>query len=166
MANVTGWGRGTWGQLTFGEPLPVVVTGVVGTTALDDGTAVQAAAVTGVSAVASASSLGDESVSCAANVSVTGNAGTSALGSESLITENYIDVTTLVGTSAVGSVTTGADANVSVTGNAGTSELNTVNVWGLVAQGVSTTYTSVSTTQTADWQEISTTQTADWQEVA
>ena len=122
MANVTGWGRGTWGQLTFGEPIPVVVTGVVGTTALDDGTAVQAAAVTGVSAVASASSLGDESVSCAANVSVTGNAGTS--------------------------------------------ELNTVNVWGLVAQGVSTTYTSVSTTQTADWQEISTTQTADWQEVA
>ena len=87
-------------------------------------------------------------------MSVTGNAGTSALGSESLITENYIDVTTLVGTSAVGSVTTGAESNVTVTGNVGTSALNTVNVWGLVAQGVSTTYTSVSTTQTADWQEV------------
>ena len=124
MANttLTGWGRGTWGQLTFGEPIPVVVTGVVGTTALDDGTAVQAAAVTGVSAVASASTLGDESVSCAANVTVTGNLGTSAL--------------------------------------------NTVNVWGLVAQGISTTYTNVSTTQTPDWQEVSTTQTPDWQKVA
>jgi hypothetical protein len=36
MANITGWGRGTWGQLTFGEPLPVtLITGVTsGTTAV------------------------------------------------------------------------------------------------------------------------------------
>ena len=26
MANINGWGRGTWGQLTFGEPLPVTLT--------------------------------------------------------------------------------------------------------------------------------------------
>jgi hypothetical protein len=26
MATLTGWGRGTWGQSTFGEPLPVILT--------------------------------------------------------------------------------------------------------------------------------------------
>jgi hypothetical protein len=28
MANVTGWGRGTWSEATWGEPIPVEVTGV------------------------------------------------------------------------------------------------------------------------------------------
>ena len=154
MANINGWGRGTWGQLTFGEALPVVVTGNVGTTALDDGTAVQAAAVTGVSAVASASTLGDESVSAAANVAVTGNAATSALGTESLVTNNYLDVTGFAGTSALGTVTPKANADIAITeGFEITSALNTVNVWGQVAQGISTTYTPVSTTQTPNWQE-------------
>ena len=149
MANINGWSRGTWGQLTFGEPLPVVVTGNVGTTALDDGTAVQAAAVTGVTATTSTSGLGDESVTCAANVAVTLDA-----------------MTGLTSTSAVGSVTSEAKADIVITdGFELTSALNTVNVWGLVGTGVSTTYTAVqgvTTTYTA----VSTTQTPDWQEVA
>ena len=33
MANVTGWGRGTWGQGEWSNPIPVEVTGVAGTTA-------------------------------------------------------------------------------------------------------------------------------------
>ena len=174
----TGWGRGTWGSDYFGATSVAVsvtgnaatlslgdetvtaaanaaVTGNVGTSALDDGTAVQAAAVTGVSAVASASSLGDESVSCAANVAVTGFGLTSALGTESLITNNNLDVTGFAGTSALGSVTPNADAIVTITeGFEITSALNTVNVWGQVAQGISTTYTPVSTTQTPNWQEV------------
>ena len=80
MAIVSGWGRGTFGQLTFGEPIPVPVTGLVGTSALDNGTAVQAAAVTGVSAVASTLSVGDETVTGTANVPITLGAATSALG--------------------------------------------------------------------------------------
>jgi hypothetical protein len=28
MANITGWGRGTWSEATWGEPIPVEVTGV------------------------------------------------------------------------------------------------------------------------------------------
>ena len=61
MANVNGWGRGTWGQIGFGsDPLPVEITGNVGTTAL--GNAITAgAAVTGVTAVTSTGTLGDES---------------------------------------------------------------------------------------------------------
>mgnify|MGYP001399952269 CR=1 FL=1 len=69
----------------------------------------------GVSAVASASELGDESVSAAANVAVTGNVGTSALGTESLSTNNILDVTGFVGTSALGSVTPKANADVTIT---------------------------------------------------
>jgi hypothetical protein len=58
MANITGWGRGTWGQLTFGEPIPVVLTGVAGTSA-----------------------LGSETVTGDANITETGLAATSGLGS-------------------------------------------------------------------------------------
>ena len=34
MANINGWGRGTWGQLGWGTALPVEVTGVAITSAL------------------------------------------------------------------------------------------------------------------------------------
>ena len=61
MANITGWGRGTWGQGAWNAPLPVEVTGVAGTTA-----------------------LGSESVLPAISVAVTGVAGTTAVGSESV----------------------------------------------------------------------------------
>ena len=58
MANITGWGRGTWGEATFGEPVPVVLTGLAGTSA-----------------------LGSETVTGDANITETGLAGTSGLGS-------------------------------------------------------------------------------------
>ena len=57
MANVTGWGRGTWGQGEWGNPIPVEVTGNVGTTA-----------------------LGSETVVAKALVAVSGNVGTTAVG--------------------------------------------------------------------------------------
>ena len=129
----TGWGRSTWGADVFGgTSVDVSVTGNVGTL-----------------------SLGAETVVAAANVAVTGNVGTSALGTESLSTNNILDVTGFVGTSALGSVTPKANADVTITeGFEITSALNTVNVWGQVAQGISTTYTPVSTTQTPNWQEV------------
>jgi len=58
MAIVAGWGRGTWGQLTFGEPLPVTITGVT----------------SGTTAVGNVVVTGD------ANVAETGIAATGALG--------------------------------------------------------------------------------------
>ena len=64
-------------------------------------------------------------------------------------------MTGIVGTGAVGTATPTANAGVVITdGFELTSALNTVNVWGLVGTGVSTTYTAVSTTQTPDWQEV------------
>ena len=154
MAIVAGWGRGTFGQLTFGEPIPVVVTGVVGTSALDDGTAVQAAAVTGVSAVASTSALGDESVTCDANVTVTTVVGTFELGSVIPQSDNHVGVTGFQAVTALGDETTKANADVTTEGFELTSALNTVNVWVRVGRGITTTYTAVSTTQTPNWQEV------------
>ena len=173
----TGWGRGTWGSDYFGATsvdisvtgnvgtltlgvetvvaaANVAVTNVVGTTALDNGTAVQAAAVTGVAAVASTSALGDESVTCDANVAVTLAAMTSALGNENLITNNFLDVTLDAAVTTLASVTTKANADITTEGFELTSALNSVNIWERVAQGVTTTYTSVSTTQTPNWQEV------------
>ena len=166
MANINGWGRGTWGQLTFGEALPVVVTGVAGTTALDNGTAVQAAAVTGVTATTSTSGLGDESVSCAANVAVTLDAITSSLGNESLITNNYLDMTGLVGTTTLASVTTNANADIVVEGFeiiSGT--ILGINVWGEVTTSQTPNYVTISTTQTPNYVTISTTQTPSWTDI-
>ena len=34
MANITGWGRSTWNSGTWGEPVPIELTGLAGTTAL------------------------------------------------------------------------------------------------------------------------------------
>jgi hypothetical protein len=35
MANLNGWGRGTWGQLEFGEgSVPITLTGLAGTSAI------------------------------------------------------------------------------------------------------------------------------------
>ena len=58
MAVISGWGRGTWSQAAWGEPLPVVVTGEAGTGA-----------------------TGTVSVIAEANVPATGLAASGAVGS-------------------------------------------------------------------------------------
>ena len=58
MTAISGWGRGTWSQYSWGEPLPVVVTGVAGTGA-----------------------VGSVSVVAEANVPETGLAATGGVGS-------------------------------------------------------------------------------------
>ena len=40
MANVTGWGRGTWGQLAWNQAIPVTVTGVSATGSVGNATAI------------------------------------------------------------------------------------------------------------------------------
>ena len=80
---------------------------------------------------------------------------TSALGNESLSTNNYLDVTLAGMTSALGSVDLSANADVTIAeGFELTSALNSVNVWERVGRNITTTYTSVSTTQTPNWQEV------------
>ena len=91
MADITGWGRGTWSQGAWDEPIPVVLTGEEITGAVGSVDVVIIVPVTGESATGSA---GDVTVTGTGNVPATG-----------------IDATGLVG-----SVTINADADVSVTG--------------------------------------------------
>jgi hypothetical protein len=51
MANLTGWGRGTWDEGAFGEPIPVALTGVTSTGQVGTATATGVAliGVTGLS---------------------------------------------------------------------------------------------------------------------
>jgi len=59
MAAITGWGRGTWGEAAFDEPIPVLVSGVSGEGLVGsvEVTTVQRVFVTGVSAPAEVGAL-------------------------------------------------------------------------------------------------------------
>ena len=79
MANITGWGRSTWNSGTWGEPVPVELTGVAGTTALGSETATGGATIS-LTGLAATGAIGSETVTGVANVSVTGLAGTGEVG--------------------------------------------------------------------------------------
>ena len=153
---LNGWGRGTWGQLGFGEgDLPVNVTAPSGLTV--------GAPVAGVNAQAIASipglvgTLGSLSVLVdgEANVNPTGVAGTSALGAISLATNNNISVTGLQISTAVGAIVPDAEAIVTLETLTGMiSGTTDVNVWGLVDESQSPSYTTVTDTQSPDWDEV------------
>ena len=74
MSSLQGWGRGTWGQGPWNEEIDVVVTGVVGTTALGtpDGIPGVNVAATGVSATTAISQTGASTVTFTVTV-VSGN---------------------------------------------------------------------------------------------
>ena len=78
-SDISGFGRGTYGQGAWNTELPVIVTGVAGTSALGSAT-VAAAAVVSVTGVAGTSALGSATVAAAAVVGVTGVAGTGGIG--------------------------------------------------------------------------------------
>ena len=79
MTAISGWGRGTWSQYSWGEPLPVVVTGVAGTGAVGSVSVVAEANVpeTGLAATGG---VGSVSVVAEANTAVTGSEGTGSVG--------------------------------------------------------------------------------------
>jgi len=118
MANITGWGRSTWGSGEWGEAIPVTLTGLAATSA-----------------------LGSLAVDAEANVTPASQVGNSALGTATTVSNNNISVTGLSATSAVGSLTVDAEANITPAGQSATSALgtattvsnNNISVSGLVA---------------------------------
>jgi len=115
MAFLNGWGRGTWGQLGWGEgSIPVTLTGLSATSALTapgvNGQAV--AAVAGITATLGAVSV---TINADANATPAGLASTSALGTLASVTgKANITPSSQVGTSALGTVTPEAQAVVSI----------------------------------------------------
>jgi hypothetical protein len=110
MAFLNGWGRGTWGELEWGEgSIPVTLTGLSATSALGtpgvNGKAV--AAVAGITATLGAVSV---TINADANATLTGLASTSALGTLTSVTgKANITPASQVGTSALGTVTPEAE---------------------------------------------------------
>jgi len=121
MAFLNGWGRGTWGELEWGEgSIPVTLTGLSATSALTapgvNGQAV--AAVAGITATLGAVSV---TINADANATPAGLESTSALGTLTSVTGiANIFPTGLEGTSALGTVTPQADADVSLDGASAT----------------------------------------------
>jgi hypothetical protein len=115
MAFLNGWGRGTWGQLEWGEgSIPVTLTGLSATSALTapgvNGQAV--AAVAGITATLGAVSV---TINADANATPAGLESTSALGTLTSVTGiANIFPTGQEGTSALGTVTPEAQAIVSI----------------------------------------------------
>ena len=115
MAFINGWGRGTWGQLGWGEgSIPITLTGLAATSALGapgvNGKAV--ASVAGLNATLGAVSV---TINADANATPAGLASTSALGTLASVTgKANITPASQVGTSALGTVTPEAQAVVSI----------------------------------------------------
>jgi hypothetical protein len=93
MANITGWGRGSWSEGAWNSPLPVVASGVSAT-----------------------ANDGSVTVDAEANVPETGLEATSGVGSVTVTGAANVSETGLEATGSVGSVTVAANAGVSVVG--------------------------------------------------
>ena len=148
---LNGWGRGTWGQLGFGEgAVPLNITApAAGTTGTPIAT-VNAQAIVSVGGVTAslgsisvviqaeanvtpstqlaAANLGTATTTSVNNISVSGLDSTSTLGTSSLITNNNIPVeddfdSPMVG--ELGTVIPVSNNNLSVTGFSGTLALGT-----------------------------------------
>jgi|TARA_R110000744_G_scaffold298886_1_gene408404 hypothetical protein len=180
MANINGWGRGTWGQLTFGEPLPVILTApAAGTSALGavvvDAEAnviptgqvgTTGAPQAGVNAQAIASvpglsgSVGSLSVAVDGEAIVTltgsGTVGTSALGTATLITNNNLSVTgfSMTGSTNAGGLVVNSDANVSVQLDSATGATGTILVWSMVDDSQTPNWVAVDDSQTPNWENV------------
>lgn len=162
-ANINGWGRSTWGAGAWSNPVPVEVTGLAGTTALNNATIVTTqqiqftvtgsagtGAVGSVVAGAGASvsedglvatvSFGDESVVGTALVSATGAAGTGAVGTVSVATITAFEVSSPEMVSFVGNVSIPVDTvGLSATGNIGN-----VTIWQEVVPSTTTNWIEVA----------------------
>ena len=87
-----------------------------------------------------------------ANTVVTGLASTSAVGTAVVVPVIEVAVTTVVGTMSLGDETVAPTNNFSVTGVEGTGALGTLNLYGLIENNVSVSYTEVTPSQNANYE--------------
>jgi hypothetical protein len=177
MANITGWGRGTWGQSTFGEPLPVILTapgaatsalgtvtlvakanviptGQVGTTGAPQAGANGQAIASVPGLVGSVGVLSIE-VDGEANVDLTGQEATSAIGTPTIISNNNISVTLDSAVANLGNLVIIAKATAIITDSLlATTNTPFVNVWGEVDDNQNPNWNSITDSQSPNWSDI------------
>jgi len=154
MANITGWGRGTWTQGAWNNPIPVAVTQSAATSALGSVVVVPSREVP-VTQSALTSALGTTSFVGSVSVAVTQGAMTSAVGSESVTGSSLLTVATNVGTSSVGTVHAPTfSIGVFPIGLSATGFTGEENVWGLVVPDQTSNFSNITVSQTPNWTEI------------
>ena len=90
-------------------------------------------------------------VSGGATFATTGVAGTSALGTAVGVIPIVVSVTGFGVTTSLGTATSSVVSNVVITGVAGTATLGTLNLYGIIANDISVSYTEVTPSQTPNW---------------
>ena len=83
---------------------------------------------------------------------VTGSAGTSAVGTTITVIPVIVSVTGSGATSSLGTATSSAVSNIVITGVVGTGTLGTLNLYGIIANEVSVSYTEVVPSQNANYE--------------
>ena len=81
----------------------------------------------------------------------TGVAGTSALGTVSAVIPIVVSVTGFGVTTSLGTATSNVVSNIVITGVVGTTTLGTLNLYGIIANDISVSYTEVTPSQTPNW---------------
>ena len=154
MANITGWGRGTWTQGAWNRAIPVAVTQSAATSALGSVVVVPSREVP-VTQSALTSALGTTSFVGSVSVAVTQGAMTSAVGSESVTGSSLLTAATNVGTSAVGTVHAPTfSIGVFPVGLSATGSTGEENVWGLIDTAQTSNFSAITVSQTTTWTKI------------
>ena len=180
MANINGWGRGTWGQLTFGEPLPVTLTAPGAATAATSGVAITAPGRIGINGVVGTTGAPVVGVNGTAIVSVPGIVGSVGSLAVEVDGEANVSPTGVAATSAVGSLTTITNNNLSVTLNAAVANTGEpviiaraiVTLPDDIVTGLTTNepylnvWSLIPPNQDTDWEPVNDSQTPNWREVA
>ena len=162
-ANINGWGRSTWGAGGWGSVVPVEVTGLAGTTALNNVTTVTTAQIQfTVTSDAGTGAVGSVVAGAGASVSEDGLVGTVSFGDESVVGTALVSATGVagtgsVGTAAVSTVTTVAVTSPEIVGFVGNISIP-VDTVGLSATG--------NIGNVTIWQEVVPSTTTNWIEVA
>ena len=86
-----------------------------------------------------------------ATFATTGVAGTSALGTASGVIPIIVSVTGFGITTSLGTATSSVVSNIVITGVVGTATLGTLNLYGIIANDISVSYTEVTPSQTPNW---------------
>lgn len=162
-ANLTGWGRSTWGAGAWSQEAPVEVTGLAGTTALGTLTIATTGNISvGVTGSAGTGAIGSALAGAGASVTETGLQATVSFGDESVVGTALVSPTGLAGTGAIGSATITSIISVPVTspelvgfignvnipvdtvGLSATGNIGTVLIWQEVVPGVTTNWIEVA----------------------
>jgi len=154
MANITGWGRGTWTQGAWTNPIPVAVTQSAATSALGSVVVVPSREVP-VTQSALTSALGTTSFVGSVSVAVTQGAMTSAIGSESVTAGSNVTASNNLGTGSVGTVHAPTfSIGVFPVGLSATGSTGEENVWGLIDTAQTSNFSAITVSQNPNWAKI------------